>query len=183
MAEEDEKPNPNYSDAAMKANQKRWDRFRNDENYDEMKRQIISVAQIANLDPKELGFTWGITVLVDKETMLRINHADYALFDVRDPNKPYNKRSYYLAYLPLASGSESFGAKIKRRALVAPYTKRRGFQKYVPGGKVAKFRADSFDFVLESPEIKSGVPAHVHARQRRLFGPSRHNPLTADLFR
>jgi len=128
------------------------------------------------------GGRWGITVFVDMKTTLRINHADYALFDVRDPDKPLNKRSCYLAYLPLANGSESFGTKIKRRALAAQYTKKPGFQKLVPGGKVAIFRADELDFVLESPEIKSGVPAHVQARQKRLFSPSRHNPLTASLF-
>lgn len=183
MRGEDKKPNPSYSDAAMKANQKRWDRFLNDANYDEMKRQLLSVARVANLDHKDLGITWGITVFVDMKTTLRINHADYALFDVRDPDKPLNKRSCYLAYLPVASGKETFGTKIKRRALAAQYTNRPGFQKLVPGGKVAIFRADELDFVLESPQIVSGVPAHVDARQRRLFGPSRHNPLTADLFR
>lgn len=182
MVGEIESDKPAYSVAAMKANAKRWERFCEDAHFDEMKWQIVAVAQLAKLDPAELGATWGVTVFVDNKTTLRINHADYALFDVRDPDQPFNKRLSYLAYLPLTSGSESLGAKIKRRALAAQYTKKPGFQKLVPGGKVAIFRADELDFVLESPEIKSGLPAHVQARQKRLFSPSRHNPLTASLF-
>jgi hypothetical protein len=183
MAGEAEEVRGGYSEKAVKENEKRWNRFREDANFGEMQRQIKMVAELAGLKRDNLGITWGITVFVDGQTTLRINHADYALFDVRNPDKPFEQRNAFLAFVP-GEGAvrESAAQKLKRKAFAAEYSVRAGFVRLVPESKTAVFKVSEFDFVTDIQEIRLGIRRHVDARQRRLFGPTRHNPLTAELF-
>ena len=146
-------------------NEKRWARFVADPDYDQVVELVRQVLNAAGLDRSTVGERWGLTVLVDKETYLRVNCADYALFDIRDPDLPLQDRQFALATLPEKSTffGRLFGA-----------VRGRGFEDLVPGSVVRFGRVSSLPKLLAREDIRQGIRRHVEARPRRVFE-TRHN--------
>ena len=148
-----------------------------------MCRQLAEVAEVAGLTRESLGVTWGATVHVDKEMVYRINHADYALCDMRDPELPMEERAMSLAVAPERGQlSLSMKSRLKIRRLGGDFTESEGFTKYVPDSRIVWFFAGDFDVVIALPEVRAGLKRHVESRPKKLFGPGRHNPLTKGIF-
>ena len=166
---------------------KRWERFRNDPDYEQVVATVRRVIDAAGLDRSTLGEYWCATVLVDKQTFLRVNCADYALFDIRDPEKPLPRRRCYLAVLRSGNQQPSTLVRIFRllkeavgRVVQIP-VRSSGFTDYIPGSEVVICKFEALDKVLSREDVRADVARHVAARQRKCF-PSRHNPLTAEIF-
>lgn len=164
---------------AEQINATRWDKFTNEPRFDELKDLINSVIDAAGLDRSDCGLTWGITVHVDRDTFLRVNYADYALFDIRDPEKDFNERRVCIALVP----GQKVGI-IKRwiRALrgLNPRSKP-GFTKLVPESHVMWTTLDKALKLVEFDDVRLGIRQHVEARHRASILANRHNPLTEAL--
>lgn len=161
----------------------RWKKFSDSPDFLEMKHQIVEVVRASQLPLSEIGESWGLTVHVDGDMVFRVNHADYALFDMRDPNERLSNRILVMAVLldegghPRENTRSTFWSRRK-----PPYEIDTGFSKLVPGSTVLWFPASSFERVISRPEVVEGLRRHVASRPRKLFSPNRHNPLTATIF-
>ena len=161
----------------------RWEKFSESPEFSEMKRQIVAVVRAAQLALPEIGDTWGVTVHVDRDMVYRVNHADYALFDMGNPEMKFRDRILVLAVLlDDESRSRRKTTSMFRGLAKLPYGRDSGFPKLVPGSSVLGFPASSFDKVISRTEVVEGLRRHVAARPRKLFSPNRHNPFTTSLF-
>ena len=162
----------------------RWDKFRGEPDFDELARHIVDVVAAAGLERSSMGKDWGLTVHVDKDMICRLNHADYALFDVRDPGKKSGDRKVVLAILPEAGEFKAgLWSWIRNRLLGVKYFASVGFPELVPGSIVLRFYSRDLDFILSMPAVRRGIRRHVEGRpNRKLFSKDRHNPMTESLF-
>lgn len=161
----------------------RWSRFTDEADFDTMCGQMSAVANAAGLHRESLGVSWGATVHVDKEMVYRINHADYALCDMRDPALPIEERDMSLAIAPVG-GKFSLSLKSKReiRSLRGDVDVLPGFVNYVTESRILWFSAGDLHRIIGLPEVRAGLKRHVESRPKNLFGPARHNPLTESIF-
>jgi len=117
-------------------NHKRWQRFREDPDYSRVIVQVLALLDAAGLDQSTMGIDWGLTVHVDKDTFLRVNHADYALFDIRNPDLPLDDRKIAIAVLNMDSKKPGFLARAAGKIAKAEFVRRKGFTKLVPDSEI-----------------------------------------------
>jgi len=161
----------------------RWSRFTDEADFDTLCGQMSAVARAAGLYRESLGVSWGATVHVDKEMVYRINHADYALCDMRDPALPIQERVVSLALAPVGGKfSLSMKSRRKLRSLRGDLDVSEGFVDYVADSQILWFVAGDFHQIVGLPEVRAGLKRHVESRPKKLFGPGRHNPLTESIF-
>lgn len=154
-----------------------YEKFLKTEGTEEGLRALRIVSEVAGLNPIDIGVTWGVTVCVDKDTFVRLNVADYSLFDVREPSEPLLQRKSTLAYLPQTRLSSS-------RLLLSGMTFSRGFTTLPQGeslkkSSVCRFSFGKLDQLVERTEFADAVKAHVDARSRKMFK-GRHNPFVGE---
>ena len=113
-----------------------YEKFLKTEGTEEGLRALRIVSEVAGLNPIDIGVTWGVTVCVDKDTFVRLNVADYSLFDVREPSEPLLQRKSTLAYLPQTRITSS-------RLLLSGMTFSRGFTG-LPQGESLKKSSEEF---------------------------------------
>lgn len=135
------------------------------------------VADGCGLDRRELGETWGITVHVDATTCLRINVADYCLLDIRQPDRPLDDRVVKLAVL--MPPRSRLGLALRGKGIL--WSIKPGFTKYVPESQLIVAEFPEMEGLIGRQMFRDAARRHVQARQRRLFSPDRHNPLTVNL--
>ena len=138
---------------------------------------LRNVAEVAGLKTEDLGVKWGVTACVDKDTFVRLNVADYALFDVRDPAKSLNKRECAIAFLPK-------GRLMNMKLKVAGVRRSDGFRTLPQGEALAESTICWCTFgeveqLLSMGFLADAIKAHVDARNRKIF-PARHNPLLGE---
>jgi hypothetical protein len=154
-----------------------FEKFLKTEGAEEGLRALRIVSEVAGLNPIDIGVTWGVTVCVDKDTFVRLNVADYSLFDVRQPSEPLLQRKSTLAYLPQTRLSSS-------RLLLSGMTFSRGFTELPQGESLKKssvcwFSFGKLDQLVERTAFADAVKAHVDARNRKIFK-GRHNPFVGE---
>jgi hypothetical protein len=154
-----------------------FEKFLKLEGAEEGLKALRIVSEVAGLNPMDIGVTWGVTVCVDKDTFIRLNVADYSLFDVRQPSKPPLQRKSTLAYLPQTRTTNL-------RLLLSGMTYSRGFRKLPQGESLKNSTVCWFSFgkleqLLVQSVFTAGVKAHVDARPRVIFK-SRHNPFVGE---
>ena len=164
-------------DIGTERQRSQFEKFLKLEGAEEGLRALRIVAEVAGLNPMDIGVTWGVTVCVDKDTFVRLNVADYSLFDVRRPSKPLLQRKSTLAYLPQTRTTNL-------RLLLSGMTYSRGFRKLPQGESLKKssvcwFSFGKLDQLIERTEFADAVKAHVDARNRKIFK-ARHNPLVGE---
>lgn len=163
-------------------NQQRWDRFRSDPDYDRVVEQILIVLEAAGLDRSTMGVNWGLTVHVDTKTFVRVNHADYALFDIRDPDLPLDHRYVVLAVLKMDDKKPGLLARAAGKLAGSTFERRPGFPKLISGSEVVSANFYDLPTMLLREDIKSGIKNHVEARPRKLYSVGRHNPLSVEIY-
>lgn len=163
-------------------NRQRWNRFRQDPNYERIVDQVIVVLAAAGLNQSTMGVDWGLTVHVNKDTFLRVNHADYALFDIRDPDIALEDREVVLAVLRMDNQKPGLLARAAGKLAGSTFERRPGFPKLVSGSEVVSASFYDLPTMLLRDDIKSGVRNHVEARPRKLYSASRHNPLAIEIY-
>lgn len=169
------------SEESLKRNERRWRKFREDPDYETVAVLVRAVIDAAGLQRADFNKTWSISVHVDKETFLRVNHADYSLFDIRHPHKTLGSRTISLAVLPEGRGLKvGLIQNVLRKVLAKGYITQRGFTKYVPESVVIFSRYGKLESLLSMPEVREGLRRHVAARPRNLFK-SRKNQLTLEI--
>lgn len=162
-------------------NQKRWEKFRSDPDYHQVVTQVRDLLDAAGLDASTMSKTWGLTVHVDKETFLRVNHADYALFDIRKPHLPLEDRKIALAVLGRGKVRSGLVWNLVFGVTGLITGKKPGFTKLVPGSKVIFTTFKDLPTLLAKPKIRDGIRRHVAARPRHIFA-TRHNPHSRQIF-
>ena len=162
-------------------NEQRWARFKSDPDYQRVVDQVHVILGAGNLGVDSIGETWGLTVHVDKETFLRVNHADYALFDIRDPHLPLEERRIYLAVLKDEKNKPSLFSRALSKFAGARSQEREGFTQQVPGSEIVVATFYDLQFLTTRADILDGISRHVQARPRKIF-PSRHNPHSVEIF-
>jgi hypothetical protein len=164
-------------ETGSKHQRKLFDRYMKLEGAEEGLKALRDVSVAAGLNPVDLGVKWGLSVFVDKDTFVRLNVADYSLFDVRQPKEPLLKRKSTLAYLPQTRTTNS-------RLLLSGMTFSRGFRKLPQGESLKNSTVCWFSFgkleqLLAQGVFAAGVKAHVDARPREIFK-TRHNPFVGE---
>ena len=154
-----------------------FEKFLKLEGAEEGLKALRIVSEVAGLNPMDIGVTWGVTVCVDKDTFIRLNVADYSLFDVRQPSKPPLQRKSTLAYLPQTRTTNL-------RLLLSGMTFSSGFRKLPQGESLKKSSVCWFSFgklnqLIERTAFADSVKAHVDARNRKIFK-ARHNPFVGE---
>lgn len=163
-------------------NEARWNKFREDPEFKYAASLIRLVVEHAGLSSADLGQTWGVTVHVDKNTYVRINHGDYALFDIRDPHLALDSREFCMAVVIPADFKPGAVTRAKMAVTGSDLDINPGFEKKVPGSKVLWSDVFALPWLLNEKGIQRGLRDHVVARHRSLQRDSYHNPLTTKLF-
>jgi len=163
-------------------NHNRWQRFREDPNYSRVVVQVLALLDAAGLDQSTMGIDWGLTVHVDKDTFLRVNHADYALFDIRNPELPLDDRRVVIAVLNMDSKKPRFLARAAGKLAKSEFQRGNGFTKLVQGSEVVSTWFYDLQTVLLRENVQAGIRNHVQARPRKLYSTGRHNPLATEIF-
>jgi len=167
------------SDIAAK-HAERWERFRSDPDYARVINELHHVVDAAGLDTSDLGTTWGVTVHVDGEMFLRLNCADYSLFDIRDPARALDERRVCLA-IKRDGMNAGFLARATAKLTGVGAATGGGF-KNVPGSETVWVRFADLPTLMWRSDIRQGLRRHVEARPHKLFSPNRHNPYSSELF-
>lgn len=163
-------------------NLRRWERFKSDPDYDIVVEHVLDVLDAAGLTQSSMGDTWGLTVHVDKDTFLRLNHADYALFDIRDPHLDLKERRVVVAHVPDGAGKPSLLARGIFKLSGARGRSGTGFTKLIPESETLWTTFDDLKPFLNRADFREAIGRHVTARGRKLYSVNRHNPHSAAIF-
>ena len=160
-------------DASAERQRGHFDKFMKMDGAQEAIKVLRDVAEAADLKIEDLGVKWGVTACVDKDTFVRLNVADYALFDVRDPAKSPSQRECAIAFLPKG---RLMNIKLKATGI----RRTNGFRGLPQGEALAESTICWCTFgeveqLLSMGFMADAIRAHVDARPRKTF-PTRHNP-------
>jgi len=163
-----------------KAQQDKFALFERHPLRDSNLRLLQQAIEVAELQPKDIGDTWGVTVCVDSDTIFRLNVGNVSQLSVYRGSNEKQDPTGEIYYLYLAVVDRELGILGEPRGL----RWRKGFVDHVDDSARLIGPFDEWHTkVFDKKGISRAFRAHAQAALRRLPNSNWHNPMVDELLR